>query len=120
MIENIYISYIIFIPFVRYQLLFGQNDLSKPVNSQDETLRTIDQAIVHDQFDRPYGSRYYDIAILRFRRLKFSRSVGKICMLQEPITDWRSAIVLGWGATFTNNLPQTHLHQVDLTIFNER
>jgi len=107
--------------FSKYRIRFGQYNLSMPMRSFGENMRNIKEIFIHDKFNVPDGSRYYDIAVLKFDSLIFSQYIKPICMLSDQIQPFlRSAISLGWGADKVNGPPQDVLHQVELTIFDER
>ena len=90
-----------------------------PLRSRGEVIREIEVATVHRKFDIPQGSRYYDIAVLKFREVTYSQTVRRICMIENTINTYlRSAVVPGWGTDEKDGPPKEVLHQVDLTIFD--
>ena len=100
---------------------FGQRDLSLPLKSKGEEVRSIDLVSIHDKFDIPSGSRYYDIAIVRFKKIEFTHDIRPICMFHSEINPYlRTAVALGWGNTKQDGLPKDTLRQRDLTIFDRR
>ena len=92
-----------------------------PLDSLDEKMRKINEVFMHNKFNKPSGSRYYDIAVLKFDSLTFSQSIKPICMLQTSMNSFlRTAVSPGWGSEKINGQPQDILHEVDLTIFDRR
>ena len=105
----------------RYKLRFGQPNLSLPLKSKGEEVRNIDHVSIHDKFDNPSGSRYYDIAIIKFKKIEFTHNIRPICMFHNEINPYlRTAVALGWGDNDKDGLPKDTLRQRDLTIFDRR
>ena len=105
----------------RYKLRFGQPNLSLPLKSKGEEVRNIDHVSIHDKFDNPSRSRYYDIAIVKFKKIEFTHNIRPICMFHNEINPYlRTAVALGWGDNDKDGLPKDTLRQRDLTIFDRR
>ena len=106
---------------LRYRIRFGQYNLSAPLGSFEEKIVDIREVFVHKKYNIPWGSRYYDIAVIKFDRIPFSQSIKPICMLQKPINSFlRTAVSPGWGSKVVDGRAQAILHEVDLTIFDKR
>ena len=95
--------------------------MSLPLGSLGEEMKDINQVFVHEKFNIPPDSRYYDIAILKIDALEFSNNVKPICMAQTQINPYlRQVVSPGWGADRVNGPAKDILHEIDLTIFDTR
>ena len=107
--------------YSRYQIRFGQHDLSMPLRSFGEEIKEVIEVTIHKKFNIPHGSRYYDIAVIKFTSLTFSQNIKPICMPQSTMNPFlRAAVSPGWGAEKKNGIAKDVLHQVQLTIFDTR
>ena len=109
------------IPF-SLKVRFGQEDHDQPFNSSKEQVRDIMKTNRHPEYNKPFGARYHDIAVLQIKPIRPTIHVRKICLPQMPINmdDRQNAIsanLLGWGAAYKGGPPSRLLHEVHLSIY---
>ena len=78
------------------------------------------QVFLHDLFEE--NKSYYDVAILRTRKIKFSRHIGPVCLPTSVNNDYekQTAQLIGWGSKNALGVPSATLQRVALTVFPQR
>lgn len=77
---------------------------------------------VHPRHNKPKHSRYFDLAIIRIKRIDVNENVRTICLPEKATyANERkhdiAAFVIGWGALQIGGNASDLIHEAPVTIF---
>ena len=108
--------------FYHFRFKVRISDTNLVLQNDDGPVKNLDilQIYVHDLFEE--SKSYYDMAILRTRKIRFSPHIRPVCLPSSLNNDYEDKFVelIGWGSKNIFGASSASLQRVALTVFPQR